>query len=121
MSSPRTILETLPGVVVRRLATREGFFTAGRMFALLDRHSLLLRLPARAGADLHARSRGRMLLGVGLPVSHSWVEISIPGTDPEDLTRLASSAHEAVRLLSRRASRNRTGARRRRARSGPKD
>ena len=43
--SIRELLESLPFVATRRLNGRDGFFTAGRMFALLSETALLLRMP----------------------------------------------------------------------------
>jgi hypothetical protein len=108
MSSARQILIALPGVHARRLSGREGFFTAGRMFALLDREFLLLRLPARAGLEL-ADVGGSALVDGAIPVSHPWMRIVADATEPAELSRLAAAAHEAVRLLRRRSA----GARRR--------
>jgi hypothetical protein len=117
MSTARDALLALPGVVIRRLATREGFFTAGRMFALLDRNSLLLRLPARTGAEAMERAAARRLVDRGVPVPLPWIELAVAATDPAELIRLAAASHEAVRLLRRRAHRSRSAARRRRRRA----
>lgn len=114
MPTARDILLALPGVVVRRLGAREGFFTAGRMFALADQRSLLLRLPPAKAADLLVRGPVRTLGGDGLPLPDAWTEFPIETTPPHELVRLAAEAHETVRLLRRRAGRGRMIARRRR-------
>jgi len=114
MIDPKAVLAALPGVTSRRLGAREGFFAAGRMFALLDRTSLLLRLPSAAGADLLARYRARSVVGIGVPAQHSWVEVVPVDTDQQELLRLASEARDAVRRVGRGRGTGRTRPRRRR-------
>ncbi|MEZ4585121.1 MAG: hypothetical protein R2909_01815 [Gemmatimonadales bacterium] len=114
MPDPRELLLALPGVEARRLGAREGFFSAGRMFALLDRGSLLLRLPTAAGADLLARSRASSIVGLGVPAVHAWVEVSPAGLEPDELGRLIGEARDAVRWLRRRGDPARPAGRRRR-------
>jgi hypothetical protein len=105
--SPRPLLLALPGVTSRRLSGREGFFAAGRMFALLDQRSVLLRLPDARGQELLARARGRPLVPGWVPAPLAWVEVSLPAIDEEELGRLAAQSLEAVRQLYRQARRRR--------------
>lgn len=112
----RTLLLALPGVSARRLSGREGregFFAAGRMFALLGDRSVLLRLPDARLQELMARARGRPLVDDAVPAPLSWVEVALPGLAEEELARLAAQSHEAVRLLYRRGRRGRPPTRRR--------
>lgn len=112
----RSLLVALPGVAVRRLSgRREGFFAAGRMFALLGERSVLLRLPSTRLRELQARARGRPLVDDPVASPLGWVEVQLPGMAEEELARLAAQSHEAVRLLYRRSRRARAPARRRRA------
>jgi hypothetical protein len=112
----RTLLIALPGVSVRRLTNREGYFTAGRMFALLGERSLLLRLPETRRRELVARARGRPLVDEPVPSPLAWVELPLAGLDRDELTRLAAQSREAVRQLGR-SRRSRAVVRRRRRRS----
>lgn len=111
----RSLLVALPGVAVRRLSGREGFFAAGRMFALLGERSVLLRLPSTRLRELQARARGRPLVDDPVASPLGWVEVQLPGMAEEELGRLVAQSHEAVRLLYRRSRRGRPPARRRRA------
>lgn len=110
--SIRELLLTLPYVVNKRLNVREGFFTAGRMFALLSAENVLLRLPATTGEAVIERDQGQPLVGPEIPSGLSWVSVSLGASDPDELRRLLMTSHEAVRLASRR--RPRPGVRRRR-------
>lgn len=113
----RELLERLPFVVSRRLNGRDGFFTAGRMFALLSDTGLLLRLPAPAGEALVEADRVQPLVGAPVATEPAWVEIALPVADPEELHDLVLTSHQAVRSVSRRARRDRSAVRRRRARA----
>lgn len=97
----RPLLLALPGVSVRRLTNREGFFTAGRMFALLGERSLLLRLPELRRQELFARARGRPLVDDPVPSLLAWIELPLAGLDPDEVARLAAQSREAVRQLAR--------------------
>lgn len=103
----RERLLSLPCVSARRLSSREGFFTAGRMFALVSGPTVLLRLPAPGdGSD---RSP---LIGSPVPAGFDWVPIP-SAIEPAELDRLVGTAYDAVRRFSRRLPRSRN---RRRAR-----
>lgn len=103
----RDRLLSLPCVTARRLSSREGFFTAGRMFALVAGSTMLLRLPTP-----HDGARRPPLIGSPVPAGFDWVPI--PTTvEPSDLDRLIGTAYDAVRRFSRRLPRSRN---RRRAR-----
>ncbi|MBM4185833.1 MAG: TfoX/Sxy family protein [Gemmatimonadetes bacterium] len=106
----RQRLLALPGTSARRLSSREGFFTAGRMFALVSDRTVLLRLPTPAMS--HADREP--LIGSPVAAGFSWVPLS-RSTDGPELDRLVAEAHDAVRRFSRRLPRSRN---RRRARQG---
>ena len=101
LDSVRPLLTALPGVSTRRLAHRDGFFTAGRMFALLGERSLLLRLPERRRQELFARARGRPLIDEPVPSPLSWVDIPLAGLDRDEVARLVVQSREAVRQIGR--------------------
>jgi len=101
MATIRDVLQALPCVVAKRLNAREGFFTAGRMFALLGEDSLLLRLSIPAGTELVESDRGRRLVEPRIPVPLTWVAVPLD-TDIDEVRRLAAESHEAIRLATRR-------------------
>ncbi len=115
--SIRELLEGLPFVATRRLNGRDGFFTAGRMFALLSDTGLLLRLPAPAGEALVEADRVQSLVDAPVASQPAWVEVALPADDPVELHHLVLTSHQAVRSVSRRARRHRSVVRRRRART----
>ena len=115
--SIRELLEGLPFVASRRLNGRDGFFTAGRMFALLSDTSLLLRLPAPAGEALVEADRVQALVGPPVATQPAWVEIPLPAPDLDEIHHLMLTSHQAVRSVSRQARRDRSAVRRRRART----
>ncbi len=99
--SVRDQLKGLPHVVVRRMGTRDGFFTAGRMFALLGEATVWLRLPvpvARAEVE-----RGHAAIGAVIPAALGWVAVDLSSTQATELPELALAAHQAVRSFSRRS------------------
>src|SRR5262249_5179665 len=107
MTSIRDVLLALPFVVMKRLNGGEGYFAAGRMFALLSAETLLLRWPeAGAGAVVDAEV-GRAILHPGVPGPLAWVELPVGSADRELRYRIAA-AHEGVRAASRRARRERS-------------
>jgi len=101
MTPIREALQALPCVIAKRLNAREGFFTAGRMFALLGDESLLLRLPIRASAELVEAERGRPLIEPRIPAPLAWVAVSLD-TEVDEVRRLAAASHEAIRSANRR-------------------
>ena len=115
--SIRELLESLPFVATRRLNGRDGFYTAGRMFALLSETGLLLRLPGPATEALVEADRVQALVGPPIASQPAWVELSLPPVDPEELHHLILTAHQSVRSVSRRARRHRSAVRRRRAKT----
>src|SRR5690606_15354347 len=102
MSSPiREQLRALPHVAMRRMGVRDGFFTAGRMFALLGETTIWLRLPvpvARAEAE-----RGHAAIGAVVPAALGWVAVDLASSHAAELPKLALAAHQAVRSFSRRS------------------
>jgi hypothetical protein len=104
----------LPFVVSKRLHAKDGFFTAGRMFALLSDDTVLLRLPT-AGDDEEQPPAGQSVVGPDPAAGLWWVSIPLPARDPDELAQLVVAAHHAVRRASRR--RPRPGLRRRRTRT----
>ncbi len=108
----RDLLLRLPFVVSKRLHAKEGFFTAGRMFALVSDESVLLRLPTPSEGALVERILGRSLGGPEIAAGLLWVSIPFPAPDSDELAQLVVAAHDAVRRASRR--RPRPGLRRRR-------
>jgi hypothetical protein len=117
MPPVRDLLLGLPFVVVKRLNGREGYFTAGRMFALVSDDTLLIRLPERDSGALLDSESGRGVLGAMVPSALVWVEISLAGVDLAELRYRIAKAHEAVRAASRRARRERSALRLRRTRT----
>jgi hypothetical protein len=117
MTSVRERLQALPFVVVKRLNGRLGFFTAGRMFALLSNETLMIRVPEHDSGPLLDPERGGGVLGFAIPSALVWVEIPVAGAEPDDLALRAARAHEAVRAESRRVRRERSAQRIRRART----
>ena len=113
----RDLLQSLPFVVVRRMNAREGFFTAGRMFALLGDSTLLLRLPVPATNALVEADLGRTLVEPPVPAQLAWVTVPLGSRDVAELRELVLAAHQAVRTVSRR---DRSVPRRRRNRALPK-
>lgn len=113
----RDLLDTLPFVVVRRLSAREGYFTAGRMFALAGESTLWLRLPVPASAALLEADRAHPLVGPAVPTGLTWVAVPLDNLADEELRDLIASAHQSVRAASRKARRDRSPSRRRRARA----
>lgn len=99
------------------MSARDGFFTAGRMFALVGETSLWLRLPVPTTTALVEENRGQPLVGASIPSQLTWVAVELPPADPAELHHLVLTAHQAVRAASRRSRRDRTPARRRRSRS----
>ncbi len=108
----RDLLLALPFVVSKRLNAREGFFTAGRMFALLATDRILLRLATPTGEAVVERDQAQPLGDPDLAVGLSWVSVPLPASNPEEIERLLTAAHDAVRRASR--CRLRPGLRRRR-------
>ncbi len=108
--SIRETLESLPSVASRRVNAREGYFTAGRMFALVAETTIWLRLP-------HPTECGMALVESPIPNGLTWVAVPVPATDPAELHDLILQSHQAVRLASRRARRDRSTVRRRRIRT----
>jgi len=115
--SIRDLLSALPFVVVRRLSAREGYFTAGRMFALAGEATLWLRLPVPASAALLEADRGQALVGPVVPTPLTWVAVPLAEVAEEELRELVASAHQSVRASSRKSRRDRSPNRRRRTRA----
>jgi len=99
------------------MSARDGFFTAGRMFALLGETSLWLRLPVPATTALVEAERGQPLVAPSIPTHLTWVAVALPAADPAELHHLVLTSHQAIRSASRRSRRDRAPARRRRSRS----
>jgi hypothetical protein len=117
MTPIRDRLLALPFVVVKRLNGRDGFFTAGRMFALLSPDALLVRVPAvGAGFPVEAATDG-LLLGAGVPTPLVWLSVALNEADPIELEHRIGTAHDAVRAASRRERRERSALRQRRSRA----
>ncbi|MGE0442521.1 MAG: hypothetical protein AB7L66_10045 [Gemmatimonadales bacterium] len=112
--SIQQLLLSLPFVVTRRLNGRDGYFTAGRMFALVGDASLMLRLPVPASAALVETDRAVPLVDAAIPSPLTWVTVPADRLEPAELHDLALKAHQAVRAARRRARRDGTPPRRRR-------
>lgn len=112
--SIRQLILSLPFVVEKKLNARDGFFTAGRMFALISSEQLLLRLPNRAG-NPGVEDSVEPLVGVSIPSAWCWVKVKLTEADPDELQRMVLASHDAIRRASRR--RPKSHARRRRSRS----
>jgi len=115
-----SILETLaslPSVASRRVNAREGYFTAGRMFALVAETVIWLRLPVPTGALIVEAAVGLPLVEPPIPNGLTWVAVPVATTDPAELHDLILQSHQAVRMASRRARRDRSTVRRRRTRA----
>jgi hypothetical protein len=97
----RNLLRSLPAVTGKVIQAREGFFTAGRMFALLGDDSLWLRLPPHTIAGLIQAERGHPLIEPGLPPGPSWIAIPLAETNPDEVYQWALKAHHAVRNVDR--------------------
>lgn len=115
LMSIREHLLALPFVATRRLSAREGFFTAGKMFALLSADTVLLRLPASTRAELALGDLATPLIGTPDPAGLTWVSMSLTETATDELLRLVVASHDVVRRVSRRLPRSR--GRRRRVRT----
>ena len=113
----RETLESLPSVAFRRVNAREGYFTAGRMFALVAESTIWLRLPLPTGAQVIEAEVGLRLVEPPIPNGLTWVAVPVPATDPAELHDLILQSHQAVRLAGRRARRDRSTVRRRRTRA----
>ena len=98
----RNLLRSLPAVTGKVIQAREGFFTAGRMFALLGEDSLWLRLPAHKTIGLIPTDQVRSVLEPGLPAGPSWIAIPLAETSRDDLYQWVLEAHQAVRSGRRR-------------------
>jgi hypothetical protein len=107
------LLQSLPSVVCRRLNNRDGFFTAGRMFALVSDTNLWLRLPTPATTALLEAERGLPVVAAPVPNALCWVSMPLANPDPAELHQLALTSHQAVRAASRQVRRSRAPARRR--------
>ena len=116
MTSVRDLILGLPYVVAKRLNGRDGFFTAGRMFALLSAETLLIRLPQSESGPVVNAEPGRVM-GPPIPAALVWVELSLATVDRTELRYRIAAAHETVRAASRRARRERSAQRLRRSRS----
>ena len=110
-------LESLPSIVARRVNSREGFFTAGRMFALVAETTVWLRLPVPTGAQVVETLVGLPLVDPPIPNGLTWVAVPVALTDPAELHDLILQSHQAVRQAGRRARRARSTMRRRRTRT----
>ncbi len=110
-------LESLPSIVARRVNSREGFFTAGRMFALVAETTVWLRLPVPTGAQVVETLVGLPLVDPPIPNGLTWVAVPVALTDPAELHDLILQSHQAVRQAGRRARRDRSTMRRRRTRT----
>ena len=115
--SIRETLESLPSVASRRVNAREGYFTAGRMFALVAEATIWLRLSVPTGQLVVETELGISLVEPPIPNGLTWVAVSVPTTDPAELHDLILQSHHAVRQASRRARRDRSTIRRRRTRT----
>ena len=112
----REILGSLPFVVTRRLSARDGYFTAGRMFALVGETTLWLRLPMPTSAALLEADRGQPLVETSIPTPLAWVAVPHATLGSDELHDLILTAHHSVRTVSRKGRRDRSPARRRRTR-----
>ena len=117
MTSVRDLILGLPYVVAKRLNGRDGFFTAGRMFALLSADTLMIRLPQSESGPVLEAEPGRAVMGPPIPAALVWIELALATVDRTELRYRITAAHEAVRAASRRARRERSALRLRRSRS----
>lgn len=106
--SIRELLQALPSVVTRRLGARDGFYTAGRMFALVGEGRIWLRLPGPETAALVEADRVEPLVARAIPSHLAWAAIELAQTDPTEVHDLILKAHDAVRLARRRFRSGRT-------------
>lgn len=95
MSLVRDALAALTPVRIRKLFGTEAFFHGERMFAVLGRDALVLRLPAPLRGEALAARNARPYLSERLAITQGWLEI--PYTDElARLTQLAQAAHVAA-------------------------
>lgn len=91
----RDALAALTPVRVKKLFGSEAFFHGERMFAVLGREALVLRLPAPLRTEALLTQSARPFLSERLAASQGWVEI--PYTEEFGrLNHLAQAAHAAA-------------------------
>jgi len=107
----RDLLATFTPVRVKRLFGSDAFFTGERMFAVLGRDALILRLPEPLRTNALLAGGARAFLSDRLGPSHGWIELPYE-SELAQLSKLAQAAHGAalrgrkpVRRRFRRAAR----------------
>lgn len=100
----RDALAALTPIRIKKLFGSEAFFHGERMFAVLGRDALVLRLPAPLRTEALSAT-GRPFLSERLALSQGWVEIPY-AEELARLRQLSKAAHAA-------ASRGRAPAKRR--------
>jgi hypothetical protein len=91
----RDALAALSPLRIKKLFGSEAFFHGERMFAVLGRDALVLRLPPQLRTEALMRATARPFISERLAASQGWVEIPYA----EELARLshfAQAAHAAA-------------------------
>jgi TfoX/Sxy family transcriptional regulator of competence genes len=101
----RDVLAALGAVRVRKLFGSEAFFTGERMFAVLGRDALILRLPEPLRTNALLAGGARAFLSDRLGPSHGWIELPYD-SELAQLGELARAAHAAA-LRGRKPARRR--------------
>jgi TfoX/Sxy family transcriptional regulator of competence genes len=91
----RDQLASLTPVRVKKLFGSEAFFHGERMFAVLGRDALVLRLPAPLRTEALSGAAARPFLSERLALSQGWVEIPY-AEELARLSHLARAAHAAA-------------------------
>ena len=87
----RDALAALTPIRIKKLFGSEAFFHGERMFAVLGREALVLRLPAALRTEALSGAIARPFLSERLALSQGWVEIPYA----EELARLSQLARAA--------------------------
>ena len=91
----RDDLASLSPVRIKKLFGSEAFFHGERMFAVLGRDALVLRLPAPLRTEALSGATARPFLSERLALSQGWVEIPY-AEELARLSHLARAAHAAA-------------------------
>jgi TfoX/Sxy family transcriptional regulator of competence genes len=91
----RDALALLAPIRIKKLFGSEAFFHGERMFAVLGREALILRLPAPLRAEALSGLTARPFLSERLALSQGWVEVPY-SEELARLTQLAQAAHAAA-------------------------
>jgi TfoX/Sxy family transcriptional regulator of competence genes len=119
MALVKDALAALTPIRIRKLFGTEAYFHGERMFAVLGRDALVLRLPPPLRTEALAASTARPYLSERLAITQGWMEI--PYTDElARLTQLAQAAHLAAGRGRSPAKRKFRRAARRKAVNGPR-